>query len=1081
MRSKFYTHVPLSNEYGLLTRRSSITKCFQPIAFCCFLFLSVFMSLASHAQECFKCSASDVNVVSVKLFTTTLNANYNATLPDGPGNYKYTELPATCTGTSAIQGYIRIEISQNATDRYGFKVTGDVYIDNSPSGSIDYCDGRTFSKTDGDAILYLTDDQVNWTCGTRLEIRNLFTAWGIQSDKNICDVSCTELSQSGNYPHCRQFSVDESFIVITPLSADFTYTTSCTGSNSVQTVSFDAGATTGGTSPYVSYEWDLNNDGQFDDATGATPSYTFSSTGIHIVGLKVTDGDPTAVSTVYSSVNVGSCCTTPVIANQVPGAICSGGQVNLSSTDFTGSNTIPASTSFSWSAPTEPNIGGLGSGTDASSFSTGVLTNSTNSQITVVYSVTPKSGNCTGDAFTISVAVNPNPTVGVGDALDPICKGGTTPSLGGSFGGSATGAIWDDGEAGGSFANNDGSTPGNATYTAASNAPSSITLTLTTTGGTCGPEHLDKVLNIGANGTISLSSASGTDAQTPCVNSAITSITYAVGGSATSASLTGTLPNGVSGSFANGVFTISGTPTQSGTFNYTVTTTGSSCVNPHLDGSITVGGDGTISLSSASGTDAQTPCVNTAITSITYAVGGTATGASLTGTLPNGVSGSFANGVFTISGTPTQSGTFNYTVTTTGSSCVNPHLDGSITVGRNVLCSAYSGDYFANTGLTTSGGSATVTVAWSVSSAPNPPNVCNSMTGLSLTDFIVAPNADQNVNSVTLVAGSASYTNGIYSAKYTIGLKSIEYSGTVIFTLGTTSTSNYTISATCSDNPIVTVSSKSDGFVTGGGFIIPTNACGSLATPVNGVNPINGLKNNFGFNMKYNKAGKLQGNWNTIIRRNEGGKVVVYQVKSNVASTLIVTKIDDKRMRADLTYTSANFQNLTCSLCPVDANNGTVVVTVYDNGEPGAGVDSILISIRDRSNSQWYTSHAPGSHSSINSDVQLIKQGNIQIHTLGGSKTARIAAEQSVTEVQPFNLLAQPNPSASSFNLQLTSSNKIDKMNVRVTDITGRTVQVLHDLAPNQTLTIGSGYRPGLYMVELVQGNERKQIKLVKL
>jgi hypothetical protein len=83
--------------------------------------------------------------------------------------------------------------------------------------------------------------------------------------------------------------------------------------------------------------------------------------------------------------------------------------------------------------------------------------------------------------------------------------------------------------------------------------------------------------------------------------------------------------------------------------------------------------------------------------------------------------------------------------------------------------------------------------------------------------------------------------------------------------------------------------------------------------------------------------------------------------------------------------------------------------------------------------------------------------------------------------VQPFNLRALPNPSSSSFNLQLTSSNKVDKMSVRVTDITGRTVQVLHDLAPNQTLSIGAGYRPGLYMVELVQGNERIQIKLVKL
>jgi hypothetical protein len=524
------------------------------------------------------------------------------------------------------------------------------------------------------------------------------------------------------------------------------------------------------------------------------------------------------------------------------------------------------------------------------------------------------------------------------------------------------------------------------------------------------------------------------------------------------------------------------TYTASEAGDYVVEVTNSSNCSTRSDAhTVTVGADGTISLSSASGTDAQTPCVNTNITAITYAIGGTATGASLSGTLPSGVSGSYAGGVFTISGKPTQSGTFNYTVTTTGSSCANPHLDGSITVKRNVLCSSYSGDYFANTGLTTAGGSATVTVAWSVSSSPNPPNVCNSMSGLALSDFIVTPSKDASVTDVSLVNGSATFINGIYSAKYTISLKSTEFSGTVIFNLGTNTNSNYEISSNCVDNPIVTVSSKSDGFVTGGGFVIPTNAGGSLATPVNGINPINGLKNNFGFNMKYNKAGKLQGNWNTIIRRNEGGKIVVYQVKSNVASTLIVTKIDDKRMRADLTYTSANFQNLTCSLCPLDANNGTVVVTVFDNGEPGAGVDSILISIRDRSNNQWYTSHAPGSHSSINADVQLIQQGNIQIHTLGGTKTARIAADQSVTEVQPFNLRAQPNPSSSSFNLQLTSSNNVEKMIVRVTDITGRTVQVLHDLAPNQTLTIGAGYRPGLYMVELMQGNQRKQIKLIKL
>lgn len=91
------------------------------------------------------------------------------------------------------------------------------------------------------------------------------------------------------------------------------------------------------------------------------------------------------------------------------------------------------------------------------------------------------------------------------------------------------------------------------------------------------------------NGTLTLTSATGTDNQTVCNNSAITPITYNVGGSAETASATG-LPNGVTGSYAGGVFTISGTPTQAGTFNYTVTTTGTpaGCTEGTATGTITV-------------------------------------------------------------------------------------------------------------------------------------------------------------------------------------------------------------------------------------------------------------------------------------------------------------------------------------------------------------------------------------------------------------------------------------------------------------------------------------------------------------
>ena len=138
-------------------------------------------------------------------------------------------------------------------------------------------------------------------------------------------------------------------------------------------------------------------------------------------------------------------------------------------------------------------------------------------------------------------------------------------------------------------------------------------------------------------------------------------------------------PLGVSGTYASGVVTITGTPTESGTFTYTVTTSGL-CVHPLATGTIIVNPTTTLALTSGSTTQAL--CINNAISNIVYAVGN-GTGANVTG-LPTGVTGSYAAGVFTISGTPTVSGTFAYTVTPTGL-CVISSLSGTITVNANTV------------------------------------------------------------------------------------------------------------------------------------------------------------------------------------------------------------------------------------------------------------------------------------------------------------------------------------------------------------------------------------------------------------
>ena len=85
-------------------------------------------------------------------------------------------------------------------------------------------------------------------------------------------------------------------------------------------------------------------------------------------------------------------------------------------------------------------------------------------------------------------------------------------------------------------------------------------------------------------------------------------------------------------------------------------------------------------LNSPTSTSNQTICINQAITDIIYNSGGDATGVTVTG-LPTGLTGTFSAGQFTISGIPTQSGVFNYTVETVGCT-TNIQLAGTITVNN---------------------------------------------------------------------------------------------------------------------------------------------------------------------------------------------------------------------------------------------------------------------------------------------------------------------------------------------------------------------------------------------------------------
>ena len=98
--------------------------------------------------------------------------------------------------------------------------------------------------------------------------------------------------------------------------------------------------------------------------------------------------------------------------------VCSG--TTFTVTPANGTNGIvPPGTTYSWPAPT--GTGFTGGAAGSGSGITGTLTNTTNTVQTATYTVTPNAGTCAGNAFTVTVTLNPTPAIN--NITATVCSG----------------------------------------------------------------------------------------------------------------------------------------------------------------------------------------------------------------------------------------------------------------------------------------------------------------------------------------------------------------------------------------------------------------------------------------------------------------------------------------------------------------------------------------------------------------------------------------------------------------------------------------------------------------------------------
>ena len=79
-----------------------------------------------------------------------------------------------------------------------------------------------------------------------------------------------------------------------------------------------------------------------------------------------------------------------------------------------------------------------------------------------------------------------------------------------------------------------------------------------------------------------------------------------------------------------------------------------------------------------------------------------------------------------------------------------------------------------------------------------------------------------------------------------------------------------------------------------------------------------------------------------------------------------------------------------------------------------------------------------------------------------------------------FEVKISPNPTDHVFRIQVTS-NSNELVTVRILDMNGKVQTVNSRLSKSNIITVGSQLMGGTYMAEVIQGNNRKVFKLVKL
>ncbi len=158
---------------------------------------------------------------------------------------------------------------------------------------------------------------------------------------------------------------------------------------------------------------------------------------------------------------------------------------------------------------------------------------------------------------------------------------------------------------------------------------------------------------------------------------------------------------------------------------------------------------------------------------------------------------------------------------------------------------------------------------------------------------------------------------------------------------------------------------------------------------------------------------------------------------------------------------------------------------VTDGALDGTKVDKIRIRIYNKNTGQVSYDNQPGASDAAN-PTTVVATGSTVVVSNTAVTASSATASRGVTAVtdQPvsteFLVKARPNPTYTNFQLTVKGADSGKEIKMVITDILGRVIEQ-RIVTNEQTIMFGDKYIPGMYIVNIVQDKQSRQLKLVKL